>query len=149
MARRGGGRKKERAGAGARPGKRSKRGAVKRAARARTDRDSLLTLVQIGQMTGLSYPTLLRDVIRSGPLRMARATAEVLRKDWRDKLPAITAPTLVIWGEHDRVCNPRIGEQIAAAVPGARLVIIRGAGHNPVWEKQAAFDGEVLGFLRG
>jgi pimeloyl-ACP methyl ester carboxylesterase len=94
-------------------------------------------------------PLLVRDVIRSGPLRMARATAEVLRKDWRDKLPAITAPTLVVWGEHDRVCNPRIGEQIVAAVPGAQLVIVRGAGHNPMWEKQPAFDREVLGFLRG
>jgi pimeloyl-ACP methyl ester carboxylesterase len=94
-------------------------------------------------------PLLVRDVIRSGPLRMARATAEVLRKDWRDKLPAITAPTLVVWGEHDRVCNPSIGEQIVAAVPGARLVIVPGAGHNPMWEKQPAFDTEVLAFLRG
>jgi pimeloyl-ACP methyl ester carboxylesterase len=93
-------------------------------------------------------PTLLRDTLRSGPVRMARATAEVLRKDWRDKLPAIAAPTLVIWGEHDRVCNPRIGEQIAALVPDARLVIIRGAGHNPMWEKPADFDREVLAFLR-
>ena len=94
-------------------------------------------------------PTLLRDVARSGPVRMARATAEVLRKDWRHKLPAITAPTLVVWGEHDRICNPRIGEEIAAVVPGARLVIIPGAGHIPMWEKQAAFDREVLGFLNG
>ena len=94
-------------------------------------------------------PTLMRDVLRSGPVRMARATAEVMRKDWGHKLPSITAPTLVLWGEHDRICNPRIGRQIAAAVPGARLVIIRGAGHNPMWEKQADFDREVLGFLRG
>jgi pimeloyl-ACP methyl ester carboxylesterase len=92
-------------------------------------------------------PTLMRDVVRSGPIRMARATAELLRKDWRIKLPAITAPTLVVWGEHDRICNPRIGEHIAAAVPGARLVIIPGAGHNPMWEKQPAFDRVVLDFL--
>lgn len=94
-------------------------------------------------------PVLLRDAARSGPVRMAAATAELLRKDWSDKLPAITAPTLVVWGQHDRVCNPRIGEQIATVVPGARLVIIRGAGHNPMWEKQADFDREVLAFLRG
>lgn len=80
---------------------------------------------------------------------MARATAQVLRNDWRHKLPAIAAPTLVIWGEHDRICNPRIGREIAAAVPGARLVIVRGAGHNPMWEKAATFDREVLEFLRG
>jgi pimeloyl-ACP methyl ester carboxylesterase len=92
-------------------------------------------------------PTLLRDVARSGPVRMARATAEVLRQDWGHKLPTIAAPTLVVWGEHDHICNPRIGRQIAAAVPGARLVTIRGAGHNPMWEKQADFDREVLAFL--
>ena len=94
-------------------------------------------------------PILLRDLLRSGPIRMARATVQVLRKDWRHKLPAIAAPTLVVWGEHDRVCNPRIGEQIAAAVPGARMVVIPGAGHNPMWEKPADFDREVLGFLGG
>ena len=94
-------------------------------------------------------PTLLRDVARAGPVRMARATAELMREDWRHKLPSITAPTLVVWGEHDRVCNPRIGQQIAATVPDARLVIIPGAGHNPMWEKPAAFDREVLGFLHG
>jgi pimeloyl-ACP methyl ester carboxylesterase len=94
-------------------------------------------------------PLLVRDLVRSGPTRMAGATAEVLRKDWRHKLPAITAPTLVVWGEHDRVCSPRIGEQIVATVPDARLVTIGGAGHNPMWEKQADFDREVLAFLRG
>jgi pimeloyl-ACP methyl ester carboxylesterase len=94
-------------------------------------------------------PVLLRDALRSGPIRMARATAELLRKDWRHKLPAISAATLVVWGEHDHVCSRRIGEQIAASVPDARLVIIPGAGHNPMWEKPADFDREVLGFLRG
>ncbi len=94
-------------------------------------------------------PTLVRDTLRSGPVRMAKATAQVLRQDWRDKLPAITAPTLVVWGQHDRICNPRIGEAIVAAVPGARLVVIKGAGHNPMWEKPAAFDREVIDFLQG
>jgi pimeloyl-ACP methyl ester carboxylesterase len=94
-------------------------------------------------------PVLLRDMARSGPIRMAAATGELMRKDWRDKLPAISAPTLVIWGEHDRVCRLSIGKQIAASVPNARLVVIDGAGHNPMWEKPAEFDREVLAFLRG
>ena len=94
-------------------------------------------------------PILLRDMLRSGPVRMMAATGELLRKDWRDKLPAITAPTLVIWGEHDRVCDLRIGQQISAIVPGARLIVIAGAGHNPMWEKPDDFDREVLTFLHG
>ena len=94
-------------------------------------------------------PVLVRDAIRAGPMRMARATIELLRKDWSHKRPAIETPTLVVWGEHDHVCSPRIGEQIVAAVPDARMVIIPGAGHNPMWEKPAAFDRQVLAFLRG
>lgn len=94
-------------------------------------------------------PVLVRDMVRSGPIRMMAATGELLRKDWREKLPAITAPTLVIWGEHDRVCDLRIGKQIAATVPGAKLVVIPGAGHNPMWEKPEDFDRAVLAFLQG
>ena len=58
-------------------------------------------------------PVLLRDMFGLVPSGWP-ATGELLRKDWRDKLPAISAPTLVVWGEHDRVCDLRIGEQIAA-----------------------------------
>ncbi|HEX5579739.1 MAG TPA: alpha/beta fold hydrolase [Candidatus Limnocylindria bacterium] len=94
-------------------------------------------------------PVLVRDMARSGPIRMMAATGELLRKDWREKLPGINAPTLVIWGEHDRVCDLRIGRQIASSVPDARLVIIRGAGHNPMWEKPDEFDRQVLAFLQG
>ena len=40
---------------------------------------------------------------------------------------------------------------IANALKGQdpRLVVIAGAGHNPMWEKPADFDREVLEFLRG
>jgi len=37
----------------------------------------------------------------------------------------------VVWGEHERVCDLRIGRQIAATVPNARLIVINGAGHSP------------------
>lgn len=94
-------------------------------------------------------PILVRDMFRSGPIRMMAATGELLRKDWREKLPSISAPTLVIWGEHDRVCDLRIGKQIAATVPGAKLVVVPGAGHNPMWEKPEEFDRAVLAFLQG
>ena len=87
-------------------------------------------------------PILLRDVLRSGPIRMARATAQVLRKDWRHKLPAITAPTLVVWGEHDRVCNPRIGQQIAASgirTPWSKIRQKR-AGKSCRWRRSSRVE---------
>lgn len=93
-------------------------------------------------------PVLVRDVWRSGLIRMAGATREVLGNDWDAKLPSIHAPTLVVWGEHDGICAPTIGRQIATSIPGATLVVIPGAGHNPMWERHQSFDHAVLAFLR-
>ncbi|HEU0243410.1 MAG TPA: alpha/beta fold hydrolase [Candidatus Limnocylindrales bacterium] len=92
-------------------------------------------------------PVLVADGIRSGPLRLTDASLQLLRADWRTKLPKIAAPTLVIWGEHDRICPLAIGEQIVAAVTGARLVVVEGAAHNPMWERPDEFNRLVLAFL--
>jgi pimeloyl-ACP methyl ester carboxylesterase len=42
----------------------------------------------------------------------------------------ITAPTLVIHGDRDRMVNPTGGKATAAAIPGARLRTIPGLGHD-------------------
>ena len=94
-------------------------------------------------------PVLVADGMRSGPRRLTDASIQLLRADWRAKLPNIEAPTLVIWGEHDRICPLAIGQKIVATIAGARLVVIEGAAHNPMWERSDAFDREVLAFLAG
>jgi len=47
-----------------------------------------------------------------------------------------TSPTLVIHGEEDPLVPPGNGRQTAAAIPGARLIMIPGMGHalpEQVW----------------
>ncbi|MGZ4615938.1 MAG: alpha/beta fold hydrolase, partial [Actinomycetes bacterium] len=61
-----------------------------------------------------------------------------------DRLDEITAPTLVMAGREDFVFPPECQRELAAAIPGAQLVIIDGAGHNPQDEKPA----EVVRVLR-
>ena len=51
------------------------------------------------------------------------------RPDNRHVLPTIDAPTLVLCGREERVCPVSVHEQLAAAIPGARLVVIPEAGH--------------------
>jgi pimeloyl-ACP methyl ester carboxylesterase len=94
-------------------------------------------------------PVLLADGLRSGPRSLTHASVQLLRADWRTKLPQIQAPTLVIWGEHDRICPLAIGRAIEAAIAGARLVVVAGAAHNPMWERPDVFDREVMDFLSG
>ncbi len=92
-------------------------------------------------------PVLVADGLRSGPRRLTDAAVQLVRADWRTRLPRIESPTLVIWGEHDRICPATIGRRIADLVPNARLVVIEGAAHNPMWERPDAFNQEVLEFL--
>ena len=49
---------------------------------------------------------------------------------------AITAPTVVLHGSVDPMVRPRNGRAVAAAIPGARFVVVNGMGHDlpePVW----------------
>ncbi|KAI9135215.1 alpha/beta fold hydrolase [Acaryochloris sp. CCMEE 5410] len=50
--------------------------------------------------------------------------------DIRAELPQITAPTLVIGAEQDWICPPQFSEEIAQAIPKAKLDIIPNSGHS-------------------
>jgi 3-oxoadipate enol-lactonase len=64
-----------------------------------------------------------------------------------DRLAEITAPTLVVIGDQDRVTPPALSEDIAARIPGARLARIAGAGHISNIERPEEFNRVVLAFL--
>ena len=51
-----------------------------------------------------------------------------------DRLPDITVPVLVIWGEADRMIPVEHGQAYAKAIPGARFHVIKEAGHLPQLE---------------
>jgi len=49
----------------------------------------------------------------------------------RGRLAGIEVPTLVVWGEADRIADPAYGQAFASAISGARFVELAGAGHLP------------------
>jgi pimeloyl-ACP methyl ester carboxylesterase len=53
------------------------------------------------------------------------------------RLAGVTVPTLVLWGQSDRVVDPDYGRAYAAAIPGARYQPIQQAGHLPQLETPA------------
>ena len=67
--------------------------------------------------------------------------------DLRPLLPKITAPTLVITGDDDFICGPVCAEEISAAIPGARQVIVGDSGHMVFVEQAQRFHDEVADFL--
>ncbi len=65
-----------------------------------------------------------------------------------DKLPNISAPTLVVSGRHDGITPPKPGaERIAAAIPGAELTIFENSGHYPFIEEQDDFFAKLAEWL--
>lgn len=54
------------------------------------------------------------------------------------RLGGIAVPTLVIWGESDRIFSPGYGRAFAAAIPGARFELVEKAGHLPQLEQPEA-----------
>ena len=69
------------------------------------------------------------------------------REDSGPLLPKLKVPTLVIHGEEDQLIPVAEAKAMAAAIPGAELVIVPGAGHLPNLEQADAFNESVRDFL--
>jgi pimeloyl-ACP methyl ester carboxylesterase len=63
-------------------------------------------------------------------------------------LGAITAPTLVLAGNEDRLIPPAHTLSLAREVPGARSAVIPGVGHVGTIQDPAAVAAEVIAFLQ-
>ena len=63
-------------------------------------------------------------------------------------LHEVTAPSLVLTGELDQGCNPRLNRQIAEALPNAELVILEGLKHAILIESTERVAPPIVDFLR-
>ncbi len=48
----------------------------------------------------------------------------------------ISAPTLIIWGDRDDLLSGEEERQLAAAIPGSRLVVYQDTGHLVLWSSR-------------
>ncbi len=56
-------------------------------------------------------------------------------------------PTLIIWGQEDRLASPNEGKRLLSEIPSAELVLIKQAGHMPMLEQPAASTAAIMKFL--
>ena len=73
--------------------------------------------------------------------------AIISRADSRPLLPSIACPTLVLCGREDALTPLAIHEEMAAAIPGARLVVLEGSGHLSPLERPAAVTAALAAWL--
>ncbi|MFT4074311.1 MAG: alpha/beta fold hydrolase [Asticcacaulis sp.] len=95
----------------------------------------------------------LRDVqVRMGLVvgvdGMARQQEAIIaRADSRSDLAGITVPTLVLVGDKDPLTPPDRAEEMAAAIPNARLVIVPECGHLSTLEQPEAVNRALIEWL--
>jgi pimeloyl-ACP methyl ester carboxylesterase len=65
----------------------------------------------------------------------------------RARLAGMSAPTLVVWGESDRLIDLEYGKRYAASIPGARFAVVAKAGHLPHIERLEDTRRLVEGFV--
>ncbi len=59
----------------------------------------------------------------------------------------VTAPSLVLTGENDGGCNPRLNKKIDAALSNSELVILDHLKHSLMIEDPALLAGHMKAFL--
>ena len=64
------------------------------------------------------------------------------------RLGDVTVPTLVLCGSRDTLTTPADAAEVAALIPDARVVTLKGAGHGLMLEAAPDFNAAVLDFLR-
>ncbi len=127
---------------------------------AQLDRPSALIAQSMGGMLALqaalarpSQVTHLVLSVTSGGLPLAEYGAEDWRQafqganpqlpDWfatarvdlSNRLPALSIPTLLLWGDADPISPVGVGERLAALLPASRLVILPGGTHDLAMEQ--------------
>jgi pimeloyl-ACP methyl ester carboxylesterase len=91
--------------------------------------------------------TIVADAVRTGPVSLLHGVAYVWERDLSLELHAVAAPTLLVWGDRDRLLPPRIAKRWQTLLPDARLVLLP-CGHVPMWEAPRELAESVVAFLR-
>jgi pimeloyl-ACP methyl ester carboxylesterase len=70
-----------------------------------------------------------------------------LEYDFRDRLPDVKVPTLIVWGEKDSIIPVRDASEFERLITDSRKIVMRDTGHIPMAERPQAFNEVLTEFL--
>jgi pimeloyl-ACP methyl ester carboxylesterase len=79
---------------------------------------------------------------------LRQQNAIMTRPDTRPLLPTIKCPTLVLVGDGDELTPPALAQELAAGIPGARLVTVPDCGHLSTMERPEAVNQALTNWMR-
>jgi pimeloyl-ACP methyl ester carboxylesterase len=92
----------------------------------------------------LAYEGFITGAGRPGFESALRANLEY---DFRERLPEIRQPTLIVWGEKDSIIPVRDAQEFERLIPDSRKVVMKDTGHIPMAERPGAFNEVMMRFL--
>jgi len=82
------------------------------------------------------------------PILAVRENLPLWESGFATRLDEITHPTLVVWGQEDRVFPIDVGEELHRTIKGSRFISIATAGHIPQWERPDVVNQELITYIR-
>jgi pimeloyl-ACP methyl ester carboxylesterase len=70
-----------------------------------------------------------------------------LEYDFRDRLPDVKVPTLIVWGEKDSIIPVRDADEFERLIEDSRKVVMKDTGHIPMAERPQTFNDLLVKFL--
>ena len=93
-------------------------------------------------------PALVAEQLKgSGKPGFMQALQAILDYPIRERLPEIACPTLIVWGDEDRLITVHDAEVFQRLIPSSRKVVFEGTGHMAMLERPDAFNELLEGFL--
>lgn len=87
------------------------------------------------------------DIVRNDGMAMATLWDSMASQDYRDLLPTLTLPVLVMHGGESQLYEPAVSQWVAANIRNARRICIDQAGHSPHLEAPDIFNRSLTDFI--
>ena len=101
----------------------------------------------------IRHPTRIRNELLYEITRGSRrpgfldALRAIMDYDFRDRLPEIDCPTLIVWGTEDMLVPSSDADEFERLIPQSRKVIFRDTGHMAMLERPQTFNDCLMEFL--
>ena len=114
------------------------------AAKSSNDSASAADLEAAERARELLLPERVQDLTAAGKFLWPIPDRGLKRRAYR-----IKAPTLIIWGEQDRLNPPVYADDFARLIPDSRVAVLPSAGHLAMLEQPDGFADTIIRFLKG
>jgi pimeloyl-ACP methyl ester carboxylesterase len=93
----------------------------------------------------LAYEGFLKGAGKAG---FYDALMACVRYEFRDRLPQVACPTVIVWGEKDMILPVEDADTFVSMIPGARRILFKDTGHVPMAERPSTFNTALDEFLQ-